>query len=70
MSDDDHRAWLDLVTPNTGDVEFPRPPACGMPSPTNAMLCDLPTTYGNRHEFAQHLGTDRRGNLRGWPDKR
>jgi hypothetical protein len=69
VMDEPHLSWIDLVAPYTSDVETTRPPACEMPSPSGAMLCDLPKTQIGHH-FGQHLGIDRWGNLRGWPDKR
>lgn len=64
-----HKAWVDLIPVRSQhDLDY-APLACGEPSPSGAMLCDLPATEVG-HYFGQHLGTDRHGNFRGWPDKR
>lgn len=63
-----HEAWVDLVRVRP-DYPLEVVPACGEPSPSGAMLCDLPRTKVG-HFMGQHLGVDRNGNFRGWPDKR
>lgn len=68
-----HRSWVELVEPDRTDyvegVVPLNPLACGEPSPTASMLCDLPASQ-NRHRFGQHLGIDRNGCFRGWKDTR
>lgn len=63
-------SWVDMVPPTSWGPFEPTAPTCNEPSPSNAMLCILPTSGDLPHYFQQHLGTDRHGNFRGWPDKR
>lgn len=63
-------SWVDMVPPHTIGPSYPADPMCDEPSPTGVMLCILPTSRGLPHYFQQHLGLDRHGNFRGWPDTR